>query len=110
MMYDREHAPGELKLRFHIRNKRGEDILGALRYDPESGQGFKRDIYGHEIEFFQGGGYVEIDGHTNPIKEELDAIYTSVRAHLSRDIQSAVIKKVIEDARANTNKEPDAAT
>jgi hypothetical protein len=110
MMYDREHAPGELKLRFHIRNKRGEDILNTLRYDPDTGQGFKRDIYGHEIEFFEGSGYVDIDGHTNPIKEELDAIYASVRAHLSPAVRESVIRKVIEDARANANKEPDAAT
>jgi hypothetical protein len=108
MMYDREHAPGELKLRFHIRNKRGEDIQGALRYDPDTGHGFRRDIYGKEQEFFVGGGYVEIDGHTNPIKEELDAIYASVRAHLRPEVMDAVVRKVIEDARAE-HKEPDAA-
>lgn len=102
MMYDRQHAPDELKLRFHIRNKRGEDILGALRYDPSTGQGFRRDMYGKETEFFVGGGYVEIDGHSNPIREELEAIYASVRSHLSTEVRDAAVKKVVEDARATT--------
>lgn len=106
-MYDREHAPGELKLRFHIRNKRGEDILGSLRYDPETGQGFRRDSYGKEQEYYAAGGYVDIDGHTNPLQEELEAIYTSARAHLSREVMDATINKVIEDARRG---ETEAAT
>jgi hypothetical protein len=105
MMYDREHAPGELKLRFHIRNKRGEDILGALRYDPSTGQGFRRDMYGKETEFFVGGGYVEIDGHSNPIREELEAIYASARSHLSTEVRDATVKKVIDDARAETEQQ-----
>lgn len=108
-MYDREHAPGELKLRFHIRNKRGEDIIGSLRYDPETGQGFKRASDGSEQEYFNAGGYVDIDGHTNPLPEELAAIYQSVQSHLSPEVRDATIKKVIEDARS-TKKEPDAAT
>ena len=97
IMYDREHAPGEIKLRFHIRNKRGEDIHGSLRYDPDTGQGFRRSPTGGEEEYFAGGGYVEIDGHTNPLREELDAIYASVKAGYSTDVKDAVVNRVIED-------------
>lgn len=98
-MYDREHAPGEIKLRFHIRNKRGEDVLGSLRYDPDTGQGFRRAPDGSEQEYFNPQGYVEIDGHANPLPEELEAIYQSVRSHLSPSVRDSTVRKVIEDAR-----------
>ncbi len=76
-MYNRETAPEKLKPSFHIRDKRGEDIQGALRYDPVTGQGYKKDIYGNEIEFWAFGGFVDIAGKGNPEQAELDAIYAA---------------------------------
>jgi hypothetical protein len=102
-MYDREHAPGAIKLRFHLRDKFGIDIYNSLRYDPITGQGFKRDIRpgheGEEVEYFKPGGFVEIDGIVNPTQEQMDVIYQSVNAGLSSEVMHKTSDKLIHDSR-----------
>lgn len=104
MKYVRNDAPPELRLRFHVRDKFGQDIYRTLDYDPETGIGH---CYVPEtdpqmsIEYFKPGGYVEIDGHVNPNQETLDMLYAEVKARGITDtpIMDETIKKSEQDAR-----------
>lgn len=100
ILYERYKAPGEVKLRFHIRDKFGNDIFHSLDYDPETGVGHcyvpDSDVI---IEYFKPGGYVEVDGHTNPSQEALYAIYATVHSTLDPTVLNATIKKVEQDVR-----------
>lgn len=98
MKYVRNDAPPELRLRFHIRDKFGEDILRTLDYDPETGVGhcYVPDSE-NTIEYFRPGGYVEIDGHVNPSAEALEAIYANSKAVLEKPIMDATVKKIEQE-------------
>lgn len=108
MKYVRNDAPPELRLRFHVRDKFGQDIYRTLDYDPETGIGH---CYVPEtdpqmtIEYFKPGGYVEIDGHVNPSKETLETLYASMqeKQNLGTDsnIIDQTIKKSEQDVRFN---------
>jgi len=102
MKYVRNDAPPELRLRFHIRDKFGQDILRTLDYDPETGIGhcYVPDS-DNTIEYFRPGGYVEIDGHVNPNQETLDMLYaeTTQRGITDTPIMDETIKKSEQDVR-----------
>src|SRR5262245_5953452 len=104
MKYVRNDAPPELRLRFHIRDKFGADILRTLDYDPETGIGhcYVPDSE-NTIEYFKPNGYVEIDGHVNPNQETLDMLYAEVKQRGMTDtpIMDETIKKSEQDARFN---------
>lgn len=95
MKYVRYDAPPELRLRFHFRDKFGKDILWAREYDPVTGIG-KRAVPESDamIEFFLPEGYVEIDGHTNPSQEVLDALFANTQAVLNKDIMDKTVNKI----------------
>jgi hypothetical protein len=100
MKYIRNDAPPELRLRFHIRDKFGQDITHSLDYDPSTGVGHCYVPHSDAIiEYFKPGGYVEIDGHVNPSEEALAAVYQSVQSGLDSNIMHATIKKVEQDVR-----------
>jgi len=96
--YVRNDAPPELRLRFHIRDKFGQDILRTLDYDPETGVGhcYVPDSE-NTIEYFRPGGYVEIDGHVNPSPEVLEAIFANSRAVLQKEVMDATVKKIEQE-------------
>lgn len=106
MKYVRNDAPPELRLRFHVRDKFGQDIYRTLDYDPETGVGH---CYVPEtdpqqtIEYFKPHGYVEIDGHVNPNQETLDMLYAEVkqRGITDSNIMDETIKKSEQDVRFN---------
>ena len=107
MKYIRYDAPPELRLRYHFRNRFGEDILNARDYDPETGVGHKQPPGSQElVEFFQPDGYVEIDGHTNPSQEVLDALFQNSKMVISNpDALSKIARKVSEDVRYEKGKQ-----
>lgn len=91
-----------MKLRFHIRDKFGVDIYHSIDYDPETGVGHRYVPDSEEIiEYFKPGGYVEIDGHTNPTQKTLDAIYSSVHAGYNENVMHATIKQIEQDVRVD---------
>lgn len=101
MKYVRYDAPPELRLRFHFRDKFGEDIKGARDYDPVTGVGHAlpypdapEDVL---LEFFKPEGYVEIDGHVNPSEEALQAIFANSKAVLQKDIMDKVVKQIEQE-------------
>ena len=107
MRYVRYQAPPSLRLRYHFRDRFGKDIIGAREYDPVTGEG-KRELgdTGVLIDFFSPQGYVELDGHTNPTREALDAAFASVQTFTSGEAQpiesknlDTVIKKTEQDTR-----------
>ena len=111
ILYERHKAPDALKLRFHIRDKFGNDITNSLDYDPVTGVGHcyvpNSDAI---IEYFKPQGYVEVDGHVNPSQEAMDAIYQSVQSGLDSNVMHATIKKVEQDVRFNKGTEENKAT
>ena len=98
MKYIRNDAPPELRLRFHIRDKFGNDILRSLDYDPDTGVGhcYVPDS-DNTIEYFRPGGYVEIDGHVNPSREAMDAVYANSKAVLQKEVMDATVKKIEQE-------------
>ena len=98
MKYVRYDAPPELRLRFHIRDKFGQDILRTLDYDPETGVGhcYVPDTE-NTIEYFRPGGYVEIDGHVNPSPEALEAIFANSKAVLTKEVMDATVKQIEQE-------------
>src|SRR5262245_32405993 len=102
MKYVRNEAPPALRLRFHIRDKFGQDILRTPYYDRDTAIGH---CYGTDsdntIEYFRPGGYVEIDGHVNPNQETLDMLYaeTTQRGITDTPIMDETIKKSEQDVR-----------
>ena len=95
MKYTRYEAPPELRLRYHFRNRFGQDILRARDYDPVTGVGH-RGVPDSDnlIEFFEPNGYVEIDGHTNPSQETLDALFTEGKAALNKELQDKIVNRI----------------
>lgn len=110
ILYKRYEAPDALKLRFHIRDKFGQDITHSLDYDPATGVGHCY-VPGSDatIEYFKPGGYVEIDGHVNPSEESLAAIYSSIQSGFDKNVMDATIKKVEQDVRFNKGTEENKA-
>ena len=110
ILYERHKAPDAVKLRFHIRDKFGQDIFHSLDYDPATGVGHcyvpNSDA---TIEYFKPGGYVEVDGHVNPSEEALEAIYQSVKAGLDSNVMHATIKKVEQDVHFKQGTKDNAA-
>lgn len=103
MKYIRYDAPPELRLRYHFRDKFGQDILGARDYDPETGvchihpQGTDENVL---IEAFKPNGFVEIDGHVNPSAEVLQALFDNSKMIISNPAAlDKIAKKVSEDVR-----------
>lgn len=103
MKYVRYDAPPELRLRYHFRDKFGNDILRAREYDPETGicqiqpEGTRDEV---RVEVFKPGGYVELDGHVNPTREQLDALFQNSRMIISNPAAlDKIAKKVSEDVR-----------
>lgn len=102
MKYIRYEAPPELRLRFHFRNRFGNDIEGAREFDPETGEGVRE--VGHTgvmIPFYHAQGYVEIDGHVNPSAETLQALFANSQAVLQKELMDATVKKIEEHVRFN---------
>jgi hypothetical protein len=98
MKYVRYDAPPEMRLRFHFRNRFGEDILWAREYDPVTGIGIKAvPDSDNTIEFFEPNGYVEIDGHTNPSEEALQAVFNNSKAALQKEIMDKVVKQIEQE-------------
>lgn len=95
MKYVRYDAPPELRLRYHFRDKFGRDIERAREYDPVTGIGH-RAVPGSDalLEFFLPEGYVEIDGHTNPSQETLDALFAEGKAALNKDLQDKIVNRI----------------
>jgi hypothetical protein len=117
MKYVRYDAPPSLRLRFHFRDRFGKDIAGAREYDPITGEG-KRELgdTGVLVPFFSPHGYVELDGHTNPTREALDAAFASVQTFASGEPQpiessnlDTVIKKTEQDTRLEEGLKANAA-
>jgi len=102
ILYERSRAPNEIKLRFHIRDKFGKDIIHSLDYNTDTGVGHcyvpNSDAI---IEYFKPGGYVEVDGHVNPSEQALQAIYSNTSATLHPEVMNAVVKKVEQDVGVN---------
>ena len=97
MKYIRYEAPPELRLRYHFRNRFGQDIERARDYDPETGVGHRYvppEDSGILLEFFEPNGYVEIDGHTNPSQETLDALFAEGRTALNKDLQDKMVNRI----------------
>lgn len=95
MKYVRYDAPPELRLRYHFRDKFGRDIERARDYDPITGVGHRAVPESDAlIEFFLPEGYVEIDGHTNPSQETLDALFANAQAVLNKDIMDKTVNKI----------------
>lgn len=104
MKYIRYDAPPELRLRYHFRDKFGNDILNARDYDPKTGVAHilpYKDAPEDTplIEVFKPGGYVEIDGHINPSPETLDAIFANSKAVLDKAIMDATVKRIEQEVR-----------
>jgi hypothetical protein len=98
MKYVRNDAPPELRLRFHIRDKFGNDILRSLDYDPETGVGHQYVPESEaRIEYFRPGGFVDIDGHVNPSAEALQAIYANSKAVLQKEVMDATVKMIEQE-------------
>ena len=98
MKYIRYDAPPEMRLRFHFRNRFGQDILWAREYDPVTGIGIKAvPDSDNTIEFFEPNGYVEIDGHTNPSEEALQAIFNNSKAALQKEVMDKVVKQIEQE-------------
>ena len=98
MKYVRNEAPPELRLRYHIRDKFGVDILRSLDYDPETGVGHCYvPTSDQTIEYFRPGGFVEIDGHVNPSREALEAIFANSNAVLQKEIMDKVVKQIEQE-------------
>lgn len=95
MKYVRYDAPPELRLRFHFRDKFGKDIERARDYDPVTGVCHRAvpesDVL---LEFFCPEGYVEIDGHTNPSQETLDALFTNAQTALNKELQDKMVNRI----------------
>jgi hypothetical protein len=95
MKYVRYDAPPELRLRYHFRDKFGRDIERARDYDPVTGVGHRAvpesDVL---LEFFAAEGYVEIDGHTNPSQETLDALFSNGQTALNKDLQDKLVNRI----------------
>jgi hypothetical protein len=98
MKYVRYDAPSEMRLRYHFRNKFGKDIEFARDYDPDTGIGHIQ-YPGTDalVEVFAPGGYVEIDGHTNPSAEALQAIFANSKAVLEKAVMDATVKKIEQE-------------
>lgn len=95
MKYTRYEAPPELRLRYHFRNRFGQDIERARDYDPTTGVGHRAVPESDNLlEFFEPNGYVEIDGHTNPSQETLDALFTEGRTALNKDLQDKMVNRI----------------
>lgn len=95
MKYVRYDAPPELRLRYHFRNKFGQDIERARDYDPVTGVGHKAVPESDNLlEFFAPDGYVEIDGHTNPSQETLDALFANGQTALNKDLQDKMVNRI----------------
>jgi hypothetical protein len=103
MKYVRYDAPPEIRLRYHFRDKFGNDILRSLDYDPATGIGH---TYVREradgtkegtIEYFRPGGYVEVDGHINPSPETLQALFANSKAVLTKEVMDATVKKIEQE-------------
>lgn len=106
MKYTRYDAPPAVRLRYHFRDRFGKDIVGAREYDPLTGEGI-REIgdSGIMVPFFSPGGYVEVDGHTNPSQEALTALFTATQATLDNKVMDTVVKKVETDVTLRKGKE-----
>lgn len=95
MKYVRYDAPPELRLRFHFRDKFGQDIAFARDYDPETGVGhFQPPGSDALVEFFKPNGYVELDGHHNPSQETLDVLFKHGKAMLNKELQDRVVNDI----------------
>lgn len=108
MKYVRYDAPPELRLRFHFRDKFGEDIKGAREYDPATGEGRGVPYPGapedNLVPFFKPEGYVEIDGHVNPSEETLTAVFANSKAVLQKDIMDKVVKHIEQEVHYREGK------
>jgi hypothetical protein len=107
ILYVRYDAPPELRLRYHFRNRFGKDILGARDYDPVSGVGHKLNPNGTGdlVEFFEPNGFVEVDGHTNPSQEVLDALFKNTQIVISnREALDQIARRVSADVRLEEGK------
>jgi hypothetical protein len=103
MKYTRYEAPPELRLRYHFRNRFGQDIERARDYDPETGIGHRAVPESDNLlEFFEPNGYVEIDGHTNPSQETLDALFENGKAMLNKDLQDKVVNRIEQQVTLRT--------
>lgn len=95
MKYIRYEAPPELRLRYHFRDKFGRDIERARDYDPVTGVGHRAVPESDALlEFFLPDGYVEIDGHTNPSQETLDALFNEGRTALNKELQDKMVNRI----------------
>lgn len=95
MKYTRYEAPPELRLRYHFRDKFGRDIERARDYDPVTGVGHRAVPESDALlEFFCPEGYVEIDGHTNPSQEVLDALFAEGRTVLNKELQDKMVNRI----------------
>jgi hypothetical protein len=112
ILYERYKAPPEFRLRFHFRDKFGNDIKGAREYDPETGTGRavapgteSRPTVEEEVlvPFFKPHGYVEIDGHTNPSQETLDKLFATAdgKAVPDKATLDKTVKMSEQDVRFN---------
>lgn len=98
MKYVRYDAPPELRLRFHFYNRFGQDIKRAREYDPETGHGIRAvPDSDNTLPFFEPGGYVSIDGHSNPSQEALEAIYANSKAVLTKEVMDATVKQIEQE-------------
>jgi hypothetical protein len=103
MKYTRYEAPPEFRLRFHFRDKFGNDIKGAREYDPATGEGMalapgSEDLL---IPFFKPQGYVEIDGHTNPSQETLNKLFETAdsKTVVGKEELDTTVKMSEQDVR-----------